>query len=142
MPRETTKVPDESSALAVARRARQEQIDFDIEFFDHVLARAPHHAEVLRIQGELLSRRGLTARAVLVDRRLVEICPADAQARYNLACSLALEGHSADALAELGRAIKLGYADRVHLEHDPDLQSLHALPEYKRFVAALAEERS
>jgi hypothetical protein len=141
MPRKAAKVPDDSPAMAVARRVGQEQIDFDIEFFDHVLARAPDHPEVLRVQGELLSRRGLTARAVVVDRRLVDLCPADAQAHYNLACSLALEGHSAESLAELGRAIKLGYSDRVHLEHDPDLQSLHGLPEYKRLVAGLAEEK-
>src|SRR5262245_29873398 len=83
------------------RREQLEQLDFEIGFFDHILARRPECVDVLRTQGELLSRRGLHARALVADRRLAQLLPQDARTRYNLACSLAIAGQRKEALAEL-----------------------------------------
>ena len=49
------------------------QLDFDIDFFERLLARKADSVEVLRILAELVSKRGLVNRAVALDRRLVEL---------------------------------------------------------------------
>jgi hypothetical protein len=60
----------------------------------------------------------------------VELKPEDGVAHYNLACSLAVLGIVDDALAELWLAFDMGYDDVLHLESDPDLESLRHLPGY------------
>ncbi len=52
-------------------------------------------------------------------------------AYYNLACTYALMTQSKPALEYLGKAIKAGYDNRETIEADPDLVSLHEMPEYK-----------
>jgi len=113
------------------------QLDFDIEFFERILARKVDSIEVLRILAELVSKKGDLARAVDYDRRLVELQPEDFLARYNLACSLARAGRLEEAIDALSRAVLLGYDDLDHMESDPDLESLHTHPD---FQALLGEE--
>ena len=86
-------------------------VDFQIEFYENILARNPNEVNVLRALGELLPLRGQYARSLEVDRRLVSLVPHDYLAHYNLACSLAMQGAPAAAIQELGRAIAYGYAD-------------------------------
>ena len=92
------------------------QLDFDIDFFERVLARKPDSIEVLRILAELVSKKGLVGRAVELDR--------------NLACSFARAGRSDDAIDALSRAILLGYDDLDHMESDPDLESIRKHPDF------------
>lgn len=112
------------------------QLDFDIDFFEKLLARTPNSVEVLRVLAELVSRKGLVTRAVELDRRLVGLMPDDFLARYNLACSLARAGRSDEAIDALSRAILLGYDDLDHMESDPDLDSIRQHPD---FLALLGE---
>jgi len=112
------------------------QLDFDIDFFDRVLARKPDSVEVLRILAELVSKKGLLGRAVDLDRRLVAVLPHDFLARYTLACSLARAGRTDEAIDALSRAILLGYDDLDHMESDPDLESIRTHPD---FLALLGE---
>jgi tetratricopeptide (TPR) repeat protein len=112
------------------------QLDFDIDFFEKLLARAPESIEALRVLAELVSKKGLVTRAVDLDRRIVELQPDDFLARYNLACSLARAGCADDAIDALSRAILLGYDDLDHMETDPDLESLRTHPD---FLALLGE---
>ncbi|MFM8707326.1 MAG: hypothetical protein ACKOHK_04385, partial [Planctomycetia bacterium] len=60
------------------------QLDFDIDFFEGLLARNGESIEVLRVLAELVSQKGLVKRAVELDRRLVTLLPNDFLARYNL----------------------------------------------------------
>ena len=106
------------------------QLDFDIDFFERVLARKPDSIEVLRVLAELVSRKGLFGRAVELDRKIVEVLPDDFLARYNLACSLARAGRSDEAIDALSRAILLGYDDLDHMEADPDLESIRHHPDF------------
>jgi tetratricopeptide (TPR) repeat protein len=130
----------ESNALsdpqqaALARLCGQTQLEFDIEFFDGVLRRQPHYLDVLRCQGQLLSRKGLHARALEIDRRLVELVPDDAVAHYNLGCSLALMGNVQEAVESLRQALRQGYTDIDYLEADRDLESVRRLPEYAQLL--------
>ena len=110
------------------------QLDFDIDFFERLLARKADSVEVLRILAELVSRKGSVKRAVELDRRLVELMPDDFLARYNLACSLARAGCPDEAIDSLSRAILLGYDDLSHMETDPDLESLRDHPDFKALL--------
>ena len=112
------------------------QLDFDIDFFERLLARKPDAVEVLRVLAELVSKKGLTSRAVELDTTLVELMPDDFLARYNLACSLARAGRADEAIDALSRAILLGYDDLDHMESGPDLESLRTHPD---FLALLGE---
>lgn len=110
------------------------QLDFDIDFFERLLARKGDSIEVLRILAELVSRKGIVRRAVELDKRLVELMPDDFLARYNLACSLARAGRPDEAIDSLSRAILLGYDDLSHMETDPDLESLRDHPDFKALL--------
>jgi tetratricopeptide (TPR) repeat protein len=112
------------------------QLDFDIDFFEKLLARSPTSLEGLRVLAELVSKKGLVTRAVDLDRRIVQLQPDDFLARYNLACSLARAGCADEAIDALSRAILLGYDDLDHMEADPDLESLRTHPD---FLALLGE---
>jgi hypothetical protein len=57
------------------------QLEFDIDFFERLLARKPDAVDVLRVLAELVSKKGLLTRAVELDRRLVELLPDDFLAR-------------------------------------------------------------
>jgi tetratricopeptide (TPR) repeat protein len=112
------------------------QLDFDIDFFEKLLARNGESVEVLRTLAELVSRKGDVHRAVEIDRRLVDRLPNDFLARYNLACSLALAGRSDEAINSLSKAILLGYDDLDHMEVDPDLDSLRERPDFRELLGS------
>jgi len=110
------------------------QLDFDIDFFEKLLARNGDSVEVVRTLGELVARKGDVRRALELDRRLVALLPDDFLARYNLACSLALAGQPDEAIDSLSTAILLGYDDLAHLEVDPDLDSLRERPDFRALL--------
>ncbi|NCA12358.1 hypothetical protein EBR56_11280 [bacterium] len=113
---------------------RLSQLDFDIDFFEKLLARNGDSVEVLRTLGELVAKKGDVGRALAIDRRLVALLPDDFLARYNLACSLALAGRPDEAIDSLSSAILLGYDDLAHLEVDPDLDSLRERPDFRALL--------
>ena len=110
------------------------QLDFDIDFFEKLLARNGDSIEVLRTLGELVSKKGDVQRALEIDRRLVERLPDDFLARYNLACSQALAGRPDEAIDSLSSAILLGYDDLAHLEVDPDHDSVRERPDFRALL--------
>ena len=110
------------------------QLDFDIDFFERLLARKADSIDVLRVLAELVSKKGHLERAVDLDGRLVELLPDDYLARYNLACSLARAGRAEEAIDSLSRAVLLGYDDLDHMESDPDLESLQAHPDFRALL--------
>lgn len=126
----TSPLGDGLPAALLARLGDRSQLEFDIEFFGRVLERSANFVDVLRCQGQLLSRKGLHKQALEVDRRLVDLRPEDGVAHYNLACSLALLGYTQDAVESLRRALKNGYIDYDYLETDRDLDTLRDDPEY------------
>ena len=114
--------------------AKQNQADFEIDFFDSILRNSPDFVDVLRCQGELLSRKGLHARALDVDRRLARLVPADPVVQYNLACSLSRNGLCDEALDVLRRALERGYDDFEYLELDGDLDLVRNDPRYRLLI--------
>jgi tetratricopeptide (TPR) repeat protein len=111
--------------------------DFEIAFFESVLRKNPKYTEVIEILGELYTRTGRIEDGLRMDRRLVRLLPDDANAYYNLACSLALKKRNTEALATLKKAVSLGYSDIDWLLQDPDLETLKKLPAFKRLVTKI-----
>src|SRR6201986_285371 len=107
--------PSPSSARSAAAEVKTRWfgdlglVDFQIEMFDRILARNPTDVSILRALGELLALRGQNERSLEIDRRLVVLTPNDCVAHYNLACRLAMQGATREALEELGRAMEFGY---------------------------------
>jgi len=108
--------------------------EFDIRFFESVLRRLPQDTGLLEILGGLYTRQGRIADGLRMDRRLVRLCPGNATARYNLACSLALAQRPRAALRELRQAVGLGYRDFDWMHQDPDLDGLKELADFKSLV--------
>lgn len=46
-----------------------------------------------------------------------------------------IEGYESKAVADLKRSVKLGFRDFAWMREDPDLNSLHDLPEYKKILS-------
>ena len=113
----------------------QDQSEFDLAFFDHILRRNPNHVDVLRRQVELLARLDRYQDALQLDYRLVHLRPQDVIARYNLACTLSMVGDTSEALTVLDQALGLGYCDLAHLETDPDLDPVRQLDGYSMILA-------
>ena len=84
---------------------------------------------VLALEGRKLD----AAETALVEALVID--PDNYTNVYNMACLRALQGKSDDALAYLERAADAGFTDFVHLERDPDLNSLRELARYKKLVA-------
>ena len=127
--------PVETIPFVVDQSDSQNQIEFDIEFFRHVLRRNENNVDVLRRQVELLARSGQYAEALRLDFRLVQLRPDDVIARYNLACTLSMVGDVEEALSVLDQALALGYGDMGHLESDPDLEPVRRLDGYQMVLA-------
>lgn len=123
---------------ALAPFRKQSQAEFEIEFFDSILARAPEYIDVLRSQGELLSRKGHHERALVIDRRLAKLLPQDGVVQYNLACSLARNELADECLVSLRRALERGYDDFEYLDLDADFDAIRA---DARFTALVDEFR-
>lgn len=111
-----------------------EQLDFEIAFYEGILARKPDYFDVLNALAYDYTARGLYQKGLEADRRLARMRPEDPGVIYNLACSLALTGHIDEAFSTLARAIFLGYRDFRHIKQDPDLEPLRRDPRFKTFL--------
>lgn len=103
---------------------KQEDLDFQIEFYEGILREKPNFVEALVVLGEIYTRKGLYKRGLKVDKRLVELKPDNPIIHYNLACSFSLLGEIGDAFRALRKAIRLGYDDFGFMNKDPDLENL------------------
>jgi hypothetical protein len=74
-------------------------------------------------------------------RAAVKLVPHDAHAHYNLACALARQEKTDEALASLRRAIELGFRDAEHIEKDDDLKSLRQEADFKQAVEDATNEK-
>ena len=102
----------------------QSQVEFELDFMSRLLERDPVYADALRVHGYNLASLGHSARALLMDRRLVRLKPERPIPWYNLACSYALLGLTEPAFAALQKSLELGYRHFAHLHTDPDLETL------------------
>jgi hypothetical protein len=86
----------------------------------------------------LFARKDYGKAAALLTDRLKRF-PQDVGAQYNLACALARQGKTVEALDHLAKAVELGYHDAKHIEADDDLASLRKEARFQRLVAQAGE---
>jgi Flp pilus assembly protein TadD len=123
-----------STGKALVRASDQSQLDFEIEFFGHILERHPDYVDVLRVQGNNLTLKGRFAEGLQIDRRLIQLRPTDPLAHYNLACSYALLKRTDNAIKTLRRAIELGYHDFRYMREDHDLDTIRHDPRFRQLL--------
>ncbi len=111
-----------------------DQLEFEISFFEPVLERNPNNIECLKALAENYTRMGRYEDGLRADLQLARLCPGDSVVQYNLACSLSLTGQVGRAIEVLTEAVSLGYTDFDHMKRDPDLSKVRELPEFLDIV--------
>jgi tetratricopeptide (TPR) repeat protein len=120
--------------------AERSQLDFEVDFYGKLLAAVPDFTDVLRAQACNLSMKGRLQEGLVVDEKLVSICPTDPTAHYNLACRYALLKQRDKALTTLRKAVDLGYRDVEFMQEDHDLDSIRKDPRFRKLVRELKEK--
>lgn len=108
---------------------------FEISFCESILKQDPDDLPTLEWLAERLTRAGRFEEGLALDRRIVHANPDNAVSHYNLACSLALTHRPREAIDVLRTAMEKGYREFGWLMEDPDLLSLHDLPEFSALIA-------
>jgi len=103
---------------------KQDDIEFEIAFYENILKDAPNFVQALTVLGDLYTRAGHWQKGLKVDLKLFSLRPSDPLVLYNLACSYALLNQARPAFTALSRAIELGYDDFTYLKNDTDLENL------------------
>jgi len=129
---------DESGKPSVnqtpTRGMDQGQLDFELEFFQGILANHANYVEVLRALGQLLTLKGRYPEVMQIDKRLVQLRPSDPLAHYNLACSFALLKRADQSIKTLQRAVELGYRDFRYMREDRDLEFIRHDPRFRELL--------
>jgi tetratricopeptide (TPR) repeat protein len=123
-----------STSNPLARLTEQSQVDFEIDFFGHILEHKPDYVDVLRAMANNLTYKGHYTQGLVIDKRLVQLRPNDPLAYYNLACSYALLKSPDQALRTLRRAVELGYRDFHYMRKDSDLDSIRHDPRFRQLL--------
>ena len=101
--------------------ATRPDLDFELSFFESLHKRMPKDLRVASALAHIYTKAGRIDAGLKMDRKLVRLDPEDPTAHYNLACSLSLQGRTADAVKALRSAISLGYKDFHWKQPDHDL---------------------
>ena len=124
------------------KRKSDEQLDFEIAFYERLLTTHPDFSDALMALGESYTRRGCYDKGLAADLRLTQVRGNDPVAWYNLACSYALLSRSEESFEALQRALTLGYDDVRHLLNDPDLALLRKSPKLRQLLEQRFTSRS
>lgn len=125
----------------LARFATQSQLDFELDFFSGLVTRRPEYVEALKALAKTLALSRRHQDGLRVDLQITRLRPQDSLARYNLACSLALNHRRDDALAELRKAVELGYRDFPFMKQDRDLDSIRKDPRFRALMREYERKR-
>ena len=113
------------------KQSPNEDLFYEITFYERLLEKHPDYAEALSLLSELHTKTGQHEKGLEADLRLTKLRPEDPIAHYNLACSYSLLRRPKEALEALERSISLGYSDFNFLQKDKDLQGLRGEPGYQ-----------
>lgn len=102
---------------------------------------------VFDLPGLAMSERAVTVLFAQKDYRKAEALlnrvlnqfPQDFNAHYNLACAMARQGKTVEALDHLAKAVELGFHDAKHITADEDLASLRKEARFEKLVAQVGE---
>lgn len=103
---------------------KEDNTNFEIEFYENILKDQPDFVEALRVLAEIYTKSGKYQEGLRLDQRLIELVPDDAIAYYNLACSYSLLKEIDNSFNAMKKAVELGYNDFSYMHKDPDLENL------------------
>ncbi|NQU19164.1 hypothetical protein HQ550_03310 [bacterium] len=119
----------------IVRKDKEDNIRFEIEFYENILKERPDFIEALKVLSELYTKSGMYKKGLQLDKRLVELLPYDSIVYYNLACSYSLIVDIDSALKAIKKAITLGYSDFAYMDKDPDLINLREDKRYEQIFS-------
>jgi Flp pilus assembly protein TadD len=108
-----------------------------VELVERHLEMHPDDSRALLMGGVSYALLQDHERAAAYAERAMRVDPEDPRVLYNVACTFACSGKTADALDALERSVRSGYGEKSWLEHDSDLESLRKEPRYQALVRAM-----
>ena len=141
--------PDDYAALALLATVYQalgradESIQASRRAYDTArkhLELTPDDPRALYMGAMSLSALGETDKARDWNRRALAMDPDDPSVLYNIACAFAVEGQKQEAISTLKKAIDNGFGHWSWIEHDTDLDSLRAEPDFLAMLATKPAE--
>lgn len=124
----------------MAKDNLQDDMDFEIRFYESLLSKKPDFLEVLAALGDLYTKRGHYEKGLMVDERLAQLKPGDPIVLYNLACSYSLVNELDKAFKTIKRAVGCGYDNLDHLIQDPDLTNLRRDNRFKKYLLKISNK--
>ena len=115
-------------------RQKHDNLDFEIEFFECLVAESPDFVEALIPLADAYTKKGMYQKGLDTDEKISRLRPADPLVLYNLACSYALLGRIPQALCSMEKALFLGYRDLKQIEGDADLENLRKDPRLREML--------
>ncbi len=116
-------------------KKQENEIDFQIRFYENILREVPDFIEALIAIGDLYTHKGMIAQGLEVDLRLSRLRPDDAMILYNLACSYSLLREIDKAFGAMKLALECGYDDFNFLEVDDDLECLRQDERFQDYLS-------
>jgi len=111
----------------------EDEIDFEIQFFEGLVHKQPDFVEALSALGDVYTKVGAYEQGLAIDERLAQLRPDDPVVFYNLSCSYSLLNEIDKALRSVKKAIKCGYSDFEHMQRDKDLLNLRQDERFQRY---------
>ena len=132
--KQTEAEPAVAAAPTLAELKEMTQVDFELDFFGRILSRHPRFFEALRCHASNLAAKKRFQESLQVERRIIQIRPADSLAHYNVACSYALLKQPDLAFKSLRKALELGYDDFRYILQDQDLDSIRKDSRFRKLI--------
>jgi hypothetical protein len=126
------------SALSLTQLAAQTQLDFELRFFGEIIRRHHSNLDLLRLHARNLVASERIMESMSIAKKIVDLCPSDVHAHYNLACGHSLLRQPDPAFQSLRKALELGYRDFKYILEDPDLEPLREDPRFRVLLREFA----
>jgi tetratricopeptide (TPR) repeat protein len=120
---------------------QNDDIDFEIQFYEGIVKRKPDFAEALAALGDLYTKTGMYEKGLNIDEKLCQLKPDDGVVHYNLACSYSLLNRIDASFRAMQRAIECGYNNFHFLERDKDLENLRDDERFEDFFVQVKNKK-
>ena len=119
------------------KNIKQEDIDFEIIFYNGLIEKDPSFVEPLIALGDLYTKAGMYREGLAVDEKLVQLRPEDPVVLYNLACSYSLLHEIDKSFRALKKAVNCGYFNFDYIERDTDLSNLRRDRRFQQYFSRI-----
>jgi len=121
---------------------QQDDIDFELHFYEKILEHKPDFIEALMVLGDLYTKKGRHIDGLQIDQKLARLRPKDPTVLYNLACSHSLVKNIDEALVVIKKAIEYGYDNIEYLERDDDLHNLRQDSRFREYLLGVKNKKT